>query len=189
MLIWQNLKEGDAAALGSIAESHFTSLLRYGITLGFDRETVKDAIQNTFVYIWEHRETIGEIQNGRAYLLFALRNRLMNEQKKTKKEITFWQRFLSEKKVQNSIDMDWIEMETELQNCQNIRHCIAQMPPREREVIQLRFYENLNNDAIAEIMGITKQGVANLLVRTLKGFRATWQEAVMLFSIGSLMVY
>lgn len=178
--LWQALKSGCSASLGHITRLHYAHLLRYGIALGFDREEVKDAIQNTFVYLWEHHETLGNVENGKAYLFFALRNRLIREQKQTKREQTFWQRLLASKDVQQSIDMDWIDAEIEVENHQNIRQIIGEMSPREREVIQLRFYEGLDNQAIAEIMGISKQGVANLLVRTLKGFRAVWLEVVSL---------
>lgn len=186
-LFWQDLKAGCSAALGNIAHLHYANLLRYGMTLGFDRETVKDAIQNTFIYIWEHRETIATVENGRAYLLFALRNRLVREQHQTKQVRTFWQRLLATKEVQQSTDIEWITFEIETENNQNIHKVIAQMSTREREVIQLRFYENLDNEAIAEIMGISKQGVANLLVRTLKSFRGAWQELVSLFFLFYLL--
>jgi RNA polymerase sigma-70 factor (ECF subfamily) len=43
-------------------------------------------------------------------------------------------------------------------------------------MVQLKFYENFDNDRIAEIMGISKQGVANLLVRTLKDLKKVWKQ-------------
>jgi RNA polymerase sigma factor (sigma-70 family) len=176
--LWQAYKLGCSDSLGAITRLHYANLLRYGMALGFDREEVKDAIQNTFVYLWEHHETLGDVENGKAYLFFALRNRLMREQKQTKHEQTFWQRLLATQDVQQSMDVDWMNAEIEVENHQNIRQIIADMSPREREVIQLRFYEGLDNQAIAEIMGITKQGVANLLVRTLKNFRVVWAELI-----------
>ena len=178
VVLWQALKTGCSTALSEIARIHYANLLRYGLALGFDREGVKDAIQNMFVYIWEHHETLSDVDNTKAYLLFGLRNRLLREQKQTKRELTFWQRLCAEKKTQQSSDMDLVDLENDFENHQNIRQTLAQLPPREREVIQLRFYEGLDNEAIATIMGITKQGVANLLVRTLKSFRAVWVEVV-----------
>ena len=168
-------------SFGNIARLYYVNLLRYGMSLGFERDTVKDAIQNTFVYIWEHHETIGEVQNGKAYLFFALRNRLLRDNKKTKQEQTFFNRLTNIKDVQGSIDMDWIENENDIEMHKSIQQTITKMPPREREVIQLRFYEGLDNEAIADIMGISKQGVANLMVRTLKTFRMVWKEVTALF--------
>ena len=179
--LWQSLKTGCSMSFGNIARLYYVNLLRYGMSLGFERDTVKDAIQNTFVYIWEHHETIGEVQNGKAYLFFALRNRLLRDNKKTKQEQTFFNRLTNIKDVQGSIDMDWIENENDIEMHKSIQQTITKMPPREREVIQLRFYEGLDNEAIADIMGISKQGVANLMVRTLKTFRMVWKEVTALF--------
>lgn len=57
-----------------------------------------------------------------------------------------------------------------------IKSVISYLAPRQKEMVQLKFYENFDNDRIAEIMGISKQGVANLLVRTLKDLKKVWKQ-------------
>lgn len=181
--LWREFKSGSQKAFNALVKTHYVHLFRYGSALCFDREIVKDAIQDICVYIWAHRETISEVANVRAYMLYSLRTRLMCETKQTKQEKQFWEHILNTQNVQNGFDMDWIETEQTQENCQKVQHIMSVMPPREKEVIQLRFYEGLDNDSIANIMGITKQGVANLLVRTLKTFRSSWREVVSLLLV------
>lgn len=176
--LWRQFKVGSQDAFNMLVKTHYVHLFRYGASLGFERDIVKDAIQDVCVYIWEHRETVSNVANVRAYLLFSLRTRLMCQNKQTKQEKQFWEHILSSQNVQNSFDIDWIENEHIQENKQQVQEILSVMPPREKEVIQLRFYEGLDNDSIANIMGITKQGVANLLVRTLKTFRSSWREIV-----------
>ena len=45
---------------------------------------------------------------------------------------------------------------------------------RQREILYLRFNQNLNNEAIADIMGVNKQSVANLFYRTLVELKEKW---------------
>ncbi|MBL7816474.1 MAG: sigma-70 family RNA polymerase sigma factor [Saprospiraceae bacterium] len=182
-VLWQQFKAGSQEAFNQLVKYHYVHLFRYGVSLGFDREIVKDAIQDTCIYIWERRTSLCDASNIRAYLLFSLRTRLLGESKQTKQEKQFWEHILSNQNVQNSFDADWIETERIQENTYQVEHIISTMPSREKEVIQLRFYEGLDNDSIANIMGITKQGVANLLVRTLKTFRASWREVVSLLLI------
>ena len=39
---------------------------------------------------------------------------------------------------------------------------------RQQEVIYLRFFESMDNEAIAQVMGISRPAVANLLYRTIQ---------------------
>lgn len=181
--LWDGLKEGTQASLNGLVKTHYASLFRYGVALGFNPEIVKDAIQDIFIYIWEHRSTISAVQNVKAYLLYALRSRLIRDTHQSKKEKTFWQRLLNTKEVQNGFDLDWIDTEMDSENNRQVHQIISILPPREKEVIQLRFYEGLDNEAIANVMGISKQGVANLLARTLKTFRSSWQVVGSLFIV------
>ncbi|MNL52910.1 RNA polymerase sigma factor [compost metagenome] len=45
---------------------------------------------------------------------------------------------------------------------------------RQKEVLFLRYYENLDNDEIAEMMGISKQSVSNLLLKSINVLRENW---------------
>ena len=61
---------------------------------------------------------------------------------------------MNTKEVQNGFDLDWIDTEMDSENNRQVHQIISILPPREKEVIQLRFYEGLDNEAIADIMGI-----------------------------------
>lgn len=45
---------------------------------------------------------------------------------------------------------------------------------RQRECLFLRFYQDLSNDEIAQIMGINKQSVSNLLARSISILKENW---------------
>jgi RNA polymerase sigma factor (sigma-70 family) len=56
------------------------------------------------------------------------------------------------------------------------------LPPRQREIMYLRFYENLDFENISQIMEISKQSVHNLLQKAYKNFRAEWVVLLIAFS-------
>jgi RNA polymerase sigma factor (sigma-70 family) len=46
------------------------------------------------------------------------------------------------------------------------------LPKRQKEIIYLKFFENLGREEIADIMQISPQAVSNLLQKALKNLRA-----------------
>ena len=83
--IWQKFMEGDDDALSSIYFEFFDMLLNFGMKYSSDRFLVEDCIQNLFVYLLKNRPYQKPVINLRFYLTKALRNQMLNEQRKTKK--------------------------------------------------------------------------------------------------------
>ena len=59
---------------------------------------------------------------------------------------------------------------------------------RQQEVLFLRYYENLSNDEIAEVMGISKQSVSNLLLKSINVLRENWIFIAFLFLHKTLFI-
>ena len=55
---------------------------------------------------------------------------------------------------------------------------LERLPPREREILRLRFYEGLTQREIAEAVGISQMHVSRLIRRSIKILRATLAERV-----------
>jgi RNA polymerase sigma factor (sigma-70 family) len=48
---------------------------------------------------------------------------------------------------------------------------LEQLPERQREVIHLRYFQNLKNEEIADIINVNYQSVSNLLHRAVKNLK------------------
>ena len=53
---------------------------------------------------------------------------------------------------------------------------MAGLPDREREILQLRFYDNLSQEEIADRIGVSQSYLSRLLRRTLLDLRARGAE-------------
>jgi RNA polymerase sigma factor (sigma-70 family) len=67
-----------------------------------------------------------------------------------------------------------IEDEASQYYVRKLQQLIPKLSKRQQEIIYLRFYENLDNEAIAEVMSLSRQAVANLLWRALKELKDYW---------------
>ncbi len=56
-----------------------------------------------------------------------------------------------------------------------LSHALEAMDPVDREVLTLRHFEELTNNDVAEVLGITKAGASNRYVRALKRLRDVMQ--------------
>ncbi len=52
-----------------------------------------------------------------------------------------------------------------------LKGALAKIPPREKEIVYLKFYEGLTNRAIAKITGLSETNVGTILYRTLRKLR------------------
>ena len=167
--LWNAFRAGDDIAFGKIARQYYRSLFTYGAKFSKDREFVKDCIQDLFLELWAKRETIGDTDFVKFYLLKSLRRKIHRESQKQQ-----WQpddeelNFEAEHIGETSIEQQIIEIETNEAMLKMLNQQITLLTKRQQEIIYLRFFENLDNESIAQVMSISKQSVANLLYRAIQ---------------------
>ncbi|WAC13024.1 RNA polymerase sigma factor [Dyadobacter pollutisoli] len=171
--LWKAFRAGDDLAFGQIARYHYRSLFSYGIKFSKDLEFVKDCIQDLFLELWTKRETIGDTVFVKFYLLKSLRRKIHRESLKQN-----WMtdeddlNFEAENVSEISIEQQIIDIETNEQTLLLLNQQLTLLTKRQQEIIYLRFFENLDNESIAQLMSISRQAVANLLYRTIQELRS-----------------
>ncbi|WAC13523.1 RNA polymerase sigma factor [Dyadobacter pollutisoli] len=179
--LWQTYLSGDNHALGILAERYYRTLRRYGLKFGVDASVAEDCIQDLFLELGQNRHRINDTNSVKFYLLKALRNNVLQY-------LRYQQRFLGN-------DQDWmpelpdyinaeallIEKETLSDSLFQLKTLMETLPKREREVLYLRYYENLSVAEISEIMGINRQSVSNFLQKALSKLRTKWLVTMVLY--------
>lgn len=161
---WQRFLNGDIDAYEKVLQFHFRDLFYYGSKFSKDPEFVKDAIQDLFLTLWEKRENLGNDVPVKAYLMASLR-RIMHRSAKINSRIPrvalddINQTF----EVDFSIEQKLIETEIAQIRVLKIKKSIEELPARQKEVIYLKYFQELDRSQIADIMGISPQTVSNLL--------------------------
>ena len=166
---WQKFLDGDREALGSIFSQYFRDLVAYGMKIIGSDDLAKDHVQELFVRLWEKRSQLRSVQNVKVYLLISLRNDLLKTMR-TKRPDTLDLTFQNNLFVISSEDFI-IEKEQEFELAGKVALCLEKLTARQREVVYLRFYMNLDFLSLAEVMGMNVQSVRNLLFRTLERIR------------------
>ncbi|GAA4467460.1 sigma-70 family RNA polymerase sigma factor [Nibrella saemangeumensis] len=175
--LWHEYRAGDMYALANIIQRAYPDLFHWGMRLHADREFVKDCIQEMFVSLWKIHDTIGSVENVRSYLLVVLKTRILRE---LSKKYNTHQSSLSDEysfSVEFAADLRLIEEEHEIYQVRKMEQVIRHLPDRQKELIYLRFYQDLSYEQIAEVMQLERQSVYNLLNKSLNSLRKNWAVA------------
>ena len=182
---WQKFKSGDADALGEIFHYYFHDLYFYGLKFVPLPDVVKDVIQEMFVKFWNNRGKLKHIRNIKSYLLVSLRRELIQLSKKNSQE------FRENDIIINDFSISPEDIIIETEGKKEFNHKLAlsfhKLSPRQREVIFLRFYNNLDFKELADVLEMNVQSVRNLLFRSLEILRKDLSD-LSPYSIDSLEV-
>ena len=175
-ILWQRFKEGDRVAFESLIRTYYQPLFEYGRKFNSDRDTLKDQVHDLFTSLWERRSMVGPTDNIKPYLLKSLRNRIIKEKQRSDifseaDEHTLMPPSFFDEDVETRI----ISGETRVEKEVRINNVLKSLTRRQQEIIHLKFYQNLSNDEIADLLAISRPAVANLLYQTLKMFKEKWQ--------------
>jgi len=165
---WQKFLDGDREAFGNIFRQYFTDLLAYGMKIISSDDLVKDHIQELFIRLWEKRSQLDVVRSVKAYLLISLKHDLLQSTRNSWKNVP---NLIENSLFVISFEDFLIEKEKEIALAKLVASCLEKLTVRQREVIYLRFYHNLDFPQLAEVMEMNVQSVRNLLFRTLEKIR------------------
>ena len=178
--LWQQFKDGQQSAYAAIYTGHADYLLRYSYRVTSDELIIEDAIHDLFVEMWKNRSTIGATDNIRAYLTVALRRKIIKAiQKKQKTESD---KTPEELNFQTELAIDEVIIATERSEewAHKLKSAMGKLSDRQREVLYMKYYSQMNNDEISEALGINNQSVRNLTHRSIEQLKKLFVWLVLL---------
>lgn len=164
--LWQAFKKGDKLAYEEIYRNNFFDLKHYGISICHDEAMALDAIHTLFFDLWTRKAKLGETDNIRFYLLKGLRRLITRQLTRLRKMPD-----VPLPEVEISHEARIIEDQSREEVSLELKHALLQLPPRQREVIFLKFYEELSYDEIATITSLKVRTVYNTVFQALESIR------------------
>ncbi|TKC08975.1 RNA polymerase sigma factor [Pedobacter frigoris] len=162
------LKQGNTVAFAEIFERYYPLLYSHAYNKLRSREDAMDIVQDVFVKLWNRHQRLEEMPNFTGYLYTMLRNTVLSfiyRQKTVSDYASQFEKFQEE----GEASTDHRIRESQLRLI--IETEIAALPPRMREVFELRRNEYLSNKEIAEKLGISEQTVEVQMKKAKKQLR------------------
>ena len=171
--IWNQFRTGDREAFARIFELNYRPLFAYGKQFLVDISLTEDAIQDLFINLWRTRENLSEVDNIRFYLFRCLRRiirRLSERQQRTQNQdvLLASTEYSYTGQIHDFDNGNDVSLLT-----RRLDALIGDLPKRQREVVQLRYYQNFSTEEISLIMGITEKTVRNTLFNAMTSLRCS----------------
>jgi RNA polymerase sigma-70 factor (ECF subfamily) len=143
-------------------------LLQYATRILGDRDRARDVVQETFVEL--QRAPRRQLDHAPAKWLFTVcRNRALNICRKERRMTYLDEKILEQEPGHEPSPNERIEREEAKSFLLRI---VATLPPRQQEVLQLKFQNDLSYQEISEITKLSVSHVGVLLHTALKTLRA-----------------
>ncbi|MBW6537796.1 MAG: sigma-70 family RNA polymerase sigma factor [Mariniphaga sp.] len=180
--LWKSFLKGDDKSFSLIYQQHINGLFLYGSRLCTDRELVRDCMQEVFVDLFLKRKKMSrEIVNLKSYLFVSLRNCILKKMEKTRKldSVVGYDNensgpFYTE---YNFLDK-YMELEISNELKKKLHSNINNLPSRQKEIIYLKFEEEMDYPEIAPILKISVESARKLLYRALLTLRKTVDPSI-----------
>ncbi len=168
---WENLKAGNREALEALYNYHVDRLYAYGMMLCQDEGKVKDCIQDLFLAFWNNRARLTVPTSGKAYLMVSLRRRLFDKGPKSNLATTpIEDTNLSEGLIEDP-EKQWLVEEEHVYQQEKLAAAMAKISDRQREILHMKYFQEMDYEQIAEVMDLNYQSARNLVNRALTAMR------------------
>ena len=170
--IWNQLQSGDQQALLALYNRYYLGLMNYGLKLTGNRELTNDCITQILLRLWDKRKELPAVENLRSYLLTCLRRELMAELKSATNRAVKGNLLLQHF---NEAELPYEEYIIQVQSSKHLREklqrALDQLTTREKELLRLKYFEDLGYDEIAVHCGISKRTAYNIIHAALKSLK------------------
>ena len=171
-LLLEALRKNDEKALGYLFNTYYNKLYRIGLKWCLDSDITEECIQLIFSDLWKYRLTLGDIQSFEAYLKSSLKKRIFKElQKVNSIEKVNWED--AEKFILSTQSYEDILIKQESDENLKIQlhAALEQLSPRQKEIIVLKYFDELSFKEISEKTGLQTDTIYKVLHEGIKKLR------------------
>lgn len=166
-ILAENAKKGDKNAFGEIYRIFLDRIYRFVYFLVRDEHLAEDITQNTFLKAWKK---IGDFSSERgtvqAFLYTIARNLVIDTQRKKKEQILSVE---IENLIPSGENLEENFINGEIR--EEIRKSLEILPEEDREIVALKYFEDMDYKEIAEIVRKKEGAIRVRMFRALKILR------------------
>ena len=165
--------DADSERMQTLMKRFEIPLVQFATQITGDRERAKDVVQETFVK-FQRNGALSQQSEPATWLFTVCRNGALNVCRKEKRMM-----YLDEEMIESREDkqpMPYEELERK-ESAGFLLRIVATLPPRQQEVLQLKFQSDLSYQQIAAITKTTANNVGVLIHTALKTLRRRYGQA------------
>jgi len=173
--LWDCVCLNDQNAYAELHCHLYPGLFIYAKGILKDDDAADDLVQDLFVKLWTKKSSIGKIGNVKGYFYSSLRCMAINYLK-SRKNMATNSLMVAPEDMQLSAESLITGKEEEMKLTKIMEAALNRLPSRQREIVYLRFYEDLEYTQIVEVTGVKYQSVINHIYRAMQFLREEFKS-------------
>jgi RNA polymerase sigma factor (sigma-70 family) len=167
ILLWESYKSGDRKAFANIFRKFYPMLFQFGTKLTSKEDLCEDCIQELFIELWNNKSKTS-VQSVKAYLFKALKYKLLRALNQQNVPPIVGE----DSGVEVSYEALFIAFHENEERSARVAKGLEQLSNRQKEIIYLKYYQQLTYEEVSEVMNINYQAARNLLYQSVKALRS-----------------
>lgn len=175
----QSVQEGDMQFI-ALYKFYYQDLYAYGVSLGFNTEDVKDAIQEVYLKLYFNERLCIDEKKIKFYLLRSVRNQLIDWER-TKKATSSIEEEERSFKLSVSVEESFISDEEDLLLKKRVNRILDLLTDHQREIVYLHFIEEMPYEEIGVMLDMKIQTVRGQVFKAMEKLRKLDSKDYFLF--------
>lgn len=165
-----------------VYQAYADELYRYAYMIVRNTQLAEDVIHDVFTDLWSSNN-LKKVRSVRLYLFSSVKRRALRKLKK-ERSFTFFNsdNFESYFEIIPSVLEELTDVEHREAIVKKINQCISNLSKRQREIIYLKFYQNMSYAEISQLLVLDQKYVYNLASKAFCTIRNSFPQLAMLLS-------
>ena len=161
----KEVKSGSTSALQTLYMRHLDAIYRYFYYQTKDKFLAEDLAQDVFIRVWRAIDHYDEKKGSFTSWMYRIAHNLLIDHYRGKKSLTL------KEGIEASYTEDWLEKLDRNEKIQKIKSELDNLPDDYREVVILRFFEDMGVEEVAIIMEKSEENVRVIQHRAIRKLR------------------
>ena len=163
---FEEFRAGSAEAFAYFYQRYFRHIYVYLLKLTRNTELSKDLSTQTFISLWEYRSKLKDREHLRRYLFAMAHIHFVQGLKTTKTEDEAGRAYASGSDTAGGDSWELVESFFDA-----LEGAIKKLPPKQKLVVELLYFKEIDVRSIAKVLDISEQTVRNHKSEALKFLR------------------
>jgi RNA polymerase sigma-70 factor, ECF subfamily len=152
----RRIRSSDADALDTLAERYVARLVDVAATVTDSHDLAADAVQDTLIWLWDHRAELDVRTSLVAYLVRAVRHRALRLKRQEETRFQLGAKAMAASEIID--DANGLDAERHLEIADRdaaVQAALQSLAPRAREILLMRIDLELSYSEIAKTLGVS----------------------------------
>lgn len=187
LMLWAELRKNSEPALYKLYHMLYDELYRYGIHVCLDKELVKESINTLFVELWQKRDRLADLENVKGYVFIWYKRKIFRNVNARKSEDWTGRVIpLYQEMEERSYEEVLVGLESNTIRREKIKKALDGLSSRQKEFIQMRFYEDLSYEEISQKTNTAIRTVYNTIHVALAKLKEEFRDVALPILIAAL---